>query len=247
MRTFGLIGFPLTHSFSVRYFAEKFAREGITDCVYKNFPIESIEELSTLLKEERLSGLNITIPYKEPVIEYLDEIDPTAEIIGAVNCIRFTDGKLKGYNTDVFGFRESMKNFLGTDRPKALILGSGGSSKAVAYALDELGIPHQFVSRRKKAEWLSYHELSDDIISENKLIINTTPIGMFPLTEADPAIPYDAISQDHYLYDLIYNPEETAFLHHGAMQGAHIKNGLEMLHLQAEKNWEIWNPGHDKS
>jgi shikimate dehydrogenase len=241
MKTYGLIGFPLTHSFSVKYFAEKFKREGITDCVYKNFPIESIEELSTLLKNETLSGLNVTIPYKEAVIEYLDDIDETAQAIGAVNCIKFTDGKLIGYNTDVFGFRESLKPYLNNTQPKALILGTGGSSKAVAFALGQLNIPYTFVSRRKKAEWLTYHELTGEIISEYKLIINTSPIGMYPNTEAGPELPYEYLSPDHYLYDLIYNPEETLFLRQGASHSAHIKNGLEMLYLQAEKNWEIWH------
>lgn len=241
MRTFGLIGFPLTHSFSVRYFAEKFANEGITDCVYNNFPIESIEELSILLKNQQLAGLNVTIPYKESVIEYLDEVDSTAETIGAVNCIKFVNGKLTGYNTDVFGFSESLKKYIGGTQPKALILGTGGSSKAVAFALDQLNIPYKFVSRRKKAEWLTYLDLNADIIAEHKLIINTTPIGMFSLSEAAPEIPYEALSADHYLYDLIYNPEMTAFLQKGAAQGTRTKNGLEMLHIQAEKNWEIWN------
>jgi shikimate dehydrogenase len=241
MRTFGLIGFPLTHSFSVRYFADKFSREGISDCVYENFPIESIEELSTLLKHKELAGLNVTIPYKESVIEYLDELDPAAEAIGAVNCIKFVDGRHIGYNTDVFGFRESLKKFLGGAKVKALILGTGGSSKAVSHALDELAIPYQFVSRRKKAEWLTYHDLTADIILDHQLIINTTPIGMFPLGEAKPELPYDALTASHFLYDLIYNPEETAFLHEGGLRGAHTKNGIEMLYLQAEENWKIWN------
>lgn len=241
MRTFGLIGFPLTHSFSVKYFAEKFSREGITDCVYENFPIESIEELSLLLKQKELAGLNVTIPYKESVIEYLDELDPAADAIGAVNCIKFVNGKHIGYNTDVFGFQESLKKFLGEAKVTALILGTGGSSKAVSHALDDLGIPYHFVSRRKKAEWLTYHDLTADIIHEHQLIINTTPIGMFPLAEAKPELPYEFLTSSHYLYDLIYNPEETAFLHEGALLGSHTKNGLEMLYIQAEKNWEIWN------
>ena len=237
MKTYGLIGFPLTHSFSVKYFTEKFKREGITDCVYKNFAIESIEDLSILLKTEPLSGLNVTIPYKESVIEYLDMVDETAQTIGAVNCVKFINGKLIGYNTDILGFRESLKTYLGGTQPKALILGTGGSSKAVAYALYQLNIPFTFVSRRKKAEWLTYHDLTGDIISEHKLIINTSPIGMYPDTESSPVLPYECLTSDHYLYDLIYNPEETTFLKHGVRHGAHIKNGLEMLYLQAEKNW----------
>ena len=241
MRTFGLIGFPLTHSFSARYFAEKFNREGIEECVYKNFQIESIEEFSTLIKTEKLSGLNITIPYKESVIEYLDEIDATADAIGAVNCIKFSEGKMIGYNTDVFGFSESLKKFIGDAHPEALILGTGGSSKAVSYALDQLNIRYKFVSRRKKAEWFTYHDLTDDIISQYKLIINTTPIGMFPDISSEPALPYGHLSEEHFLFDLIYNPGETRFLQEGALHGAHTQNGLEMLYLQAEKNWAIWN------
>ena len=183
----------------------------------------------------------MTIPYKESVIEYLDEVDSAADAIGAVNCIKFVDGKLIGYNTDVYGFGESLKKYLGGTQPKALILGTGGSSKAVAFALDQLNIPYKFVSRRKKAEWLTYHDLTADIITEHKLIINTTPIGMFPLSEAAPEIPYEALTAEHYLYDLIYNPEMTAFLQKGADHSAHTKNGLEMLFIQAEKNWDIWN------
>ena len=240
MKTYGLIGFPLTHSFSANYFADKFKRESITDCLYKNFPIDSIEELSTLLKSENLSGLNVTIPYKESVIEYLDEIDETAKAIGAVNCIKITDGKLIGYNTDVFGFRESLKTYLGDTEPRALILGTGGSSKAVAFALRQLNIPYIFVSRRKKAEWLTYHDLTADMISEYKLIINTSPVGMYPDTGSSPALPYEYLTTDHYLYDLVYNPEETLFLRQGAGHGTHVKNGMQMLHLQAEKNWGIW-------
>jgi shikimate dehydrogenase len=241
MKTFGLIGYPLIHSFSVKFFTEKFKREGITDCVYENFPIESIEELSILLKQENLYGLNATIPYKESVIEYLDEIDSTADAIGAVNCIKIHEGKLTGYNTDVYGFGESLKKFIGDAKFKALILGTGGSSKAVAFALDRLNIPYTFVSRRKKAEWFTYHELSGDIISEHKLIINTTPLGMFPLSEAKPELPYEYLTTDHYLFDLIYNPEETQFLRQGKLHGSHTKNGLEMLYIQAEKAWEIWS------
>jgi shikimate dehydrogenase len=241
MRTFGLIGYPLSHSFSVRYFAEKFSRENIADAVYENFPLESIEELTILLRNKELSGLNVTIPYKESVIEYLDELDPFAEAIGAVNCIKFTNGKLKGFNTDIFGFGESLKQYLAGQRPDALILGTGGSSKAVSHALDEIGIKYHFVSRRKKAEWFTYHDLTAEVMAAHKLIINTTPIGMFPLSESKPELPYHFLSPEHYLYDLIYNPDETAFMHEGALRGAHTKNGLEMLYIQAEKNWQIWN------
>ena len=241
MRTYGLIGFPLTHSFSASYFADKFAKENIADCVYENFPIENIEELPGLIRDKNFSGFNITIPYKEAVIEYLDDIDPTAEAVDAVNCVKIIDGKLKGHNTDVYGFRESLKSFIGDQKMKALILGTGGSSKAVAYALKELGVPYYFVSRRKKAEWLSYGDVTEEIIQQHHLIINTTPLGMFPDPDRSAAIPYSALTPAHYLYDLIYNPTETQFLAQGRQNGAKTQNGLEMLHLQAEKNWEIWN------
>ena len=240
MRTYGLIGFPLTHSFSASYFADKFAREHITDCVYKNFPIESIEELPALIHDRNLSGFNVTIPYKEAVIEYLDDIDPTAEAIDAVNCVKIIDGKLKGYNTDVYGFRESLKSYIGDQKMKALILGTGGSSKAISYALRELNVPYTFVSRRKKAEWLSYGDITKDVILAHHLIINTTPLGMFPNPDQSASIPYSTLTPDHYLYDLIYNPAETQFLMQGRKSGAKTQNGLNMLHLQAEKNWEIW-------
>jgi shikimate dehydrogenase len=241
MRTFGLIGFPLTHSFSPDYFAKKFSREGITDQIYKSFPLERIEDLPTLLKSEKLSGLNVTIPYKESVIKYLDDIDSTAQSIGAVNCIKITDGKLKGYNTDAVGFTDSLKAFLGNTKPQALILGTGGSSKAVAFSLDSLNIAYQFVSRLSKDNCITYHDLTPDITSTHQLIINTTPIGMYPRINEAPDIPYEYLTAGHYLFDLIYNPEQTLFLRQGVRFGAHVKNGLEMLHLQAEKSWEIWN------
>jgi shikimate dehydrogenase len=241
MRTFGLIGFPLSHSFSVRYFEEKFSKENIRDAQYLNFPIESIEDFPALIKEQNLSGLNVTIPYKQQVIEYLDELDSIAEEIGAVNLIKFENGKRKGYNTDVHGFRESLKNLIGKQKPKALIIGTGGSSKAVSYALKELGIKFNFVSRRKTSEVFTFSDLNQEIISEHLLIINTTPLGMFP-NESDCApIPYPFISPAHFLFDLVYNPAETLFLKNGKAQGASVKNGYEMLVLQAEENWRIWN------
>jgi shikimate dehydrogenase len=241
MRTFGLIGFPLSHSFSVRYFEEKFSKENIRDAQYLNFPIENIEDFPALVKEQNLSGLNVTIPYKQQVIEYLDELDSIAEEIGAVNLIKFENGKRKGYNTDVHGFRESLKNLIGKQKPKALIIGTGGSSKAVSYALKELGVEFNFVSRRKTSEVFTFSDLNQEIISEHLLIINTTPLGMFP-NESDCApIPYPFISPAHFLFDLVYNPAETLFLKNGTAQGASVKNGYEMLVLQAEENWRIWN------
>jgi shikimate dehydrogenase len=241
MRKYGLIGYPLSHSFSAQYFTDMFEKEGIEGCVYKNYPIEIIEELPGLILSEGLSGFNVTIPYKEAVIEYLHEIDETADAIGAVNCVKMSDGKLRGHNTDVYGFTESLKKLIGTQKPEALILGTGGSSKAVAYALSQMGIAFKFVSRRKKAEWYTYTELNETIIGSHHLIINTTPMGMYPNVGEEPHIPYEALTPQHYLFDLLYNPAETEFLKKGGKLGAKTVNGLEMLHFQAEKNWEIWN------
>ena len=241
MKTYGLFGFPLTHSFSVKYFADKFAEEGIVDCVYNNYAIESVEELPDVIRQDHLVGFNVTIPYKEAVIEYLHEIDETADAIGAVNCVKIVDDRLIGYNTDAYGFTESLKRFIGDRKLSALILGSGGSSKAVAYALKVLDIPYRFVSRRKKAEWLTYNELTAEVMDAHKLIINTTPLGMFPNAENAPLLPYPLLTPEHFLFDLIYNPAETEFLHQGKEHGANTINGLEMLHFQAVKNWEIWN------
>lgn len=241
MRTFGLIGFPLTHSFSPDYFAKKFDREGIRDAKYKSFPLDKIADLPALLESEKLSGLNVTIPYKESVIPYLDEIDEIAQVIGAVNCIKITDGKLKGYNTDTWGFTESLKSFLGNIQPKALILGTGGSSKAVAFALDSLNIPYEYVSRQSRNSGITYNDLTAEIINAHHLIINTTPIGMYPGINEAPDIPYEYLTAGHYLFDLIYNPEQTLFLQQGLRYGTRTQNGLKMLHLQAEKSWKIWN------
>ena len=239
-KKFGLIGYPLSHSFSKQYFTEKFQRENIKNAEYINFPIENIEEIVEVY-DENLQGLNVTIPYKELVIEYIDELEDSAAAIGAVNCIKIKDGKKIGYNTDLFGFRESLKKLIG-DRPvKALILGTGGASKAVSFALKQLKIDYTFVSRRKKMEWLTYSELNSTIMNEYQLIINTTPTGMFPNEEECPDIPYDMLTPNHILYDLLYNPAETTFMKKGSEKGATTKNGYEMLVLQAEKNWEIWN------
>lgn len=240
MRKFGLIGYPLSHSFSVKYFTEKFSRENIKDAVYENFPIESIEEIVEVF-DEGLEGLNVTIPYKELVIEYLDELTETAEAVGAVNCIKIKNGKKIGYNTDIFGFTESLRKLLQGRNPKALILGTGGAAKAVAFSLDQMGITYTFVSRRKKMEWLTYSELDEKVMNEYELIINTTPTGMYPDIEECPEIPYQLLTEKHILFDLLYNPAETTFMKKGAAQGAITKNGYEMLVLQAEKNWEIWN------
>lgn len=260
MRTFGLIGFPLTHSFSKKYFSDKFQQEHIADAVYLNFSIEKIEDFRSVFATENLCGLNVTIPYKEAIIPFLDELDSSANGVGAVNTVVFRDGKKIGYNTDVYGFEKSLDGFNPTksqssqsnktlsglsafvgNNPKALILGTGGSSKAVAYVLKKLGIEFQFVSRTQKENTLSYTDLKPQTILEYQLIINTTPVGMFPKTQDVPDIPYSFLTSQHLLFDLIYNPEETEFLKRGKQQGAQVKNGLEMLELQAEMSWEIWN------
>lgn len=245
MKKFGLIGYPLSHSFSKKYFTQKFDKEGITNCQYDLYPLEKIEDLPALLRANpSLVGLNVTIPYKEQVLTYLDEIDEDAAEIGAVNTIQICDGKLKGYNTDVYGFKKSLCTFIGEQREHelgALILGTGGAAKGIAYILGKLKIRYQYVSRRAKEGQLMYEEINSMIMSKNRLIVNTTPLGMSPNTETFPTLPYQYLTNEHFLYDLVYNPELTAFMQQGKWRGSAIKNGLEMLHLQAEKAWEIWN------
>ena len=223
----------------------KFAAQH-TDAVYELFPIKAIREFPELVKNNpELAGLNVTTPYKEAVIRYLDEIDAVAEEIGAVNCIAFRDGITKGYNTDALGFEKSLNSLLKPQHTHALILGTGGSSKAVAYTLTQLGIPYQKVSRDKTEDVLTYDELSGDVISRYKLIINTTPVGMYPNVDETPPIPFENIGEQHLLYDLIYNPEETKFLSLGKARGAVVKNGFEMLQVQAEASWAIWTHGNE--
>jgi len=240
MRRFGLIGFPLSHSFSPGYFAEKFNKEGITDCEYKSYPISKIYELDGLITND-LAGLNVTIPYKEQVIPYMTEVSEAVTAIGAVNTIVNKEGKLYGYNSDVIGFQLSLEKWIGKDSlpKKALILGSGGAAKAVAYVLSLLNIEHQVVSR--KSGYLNYQDITPLILEEYTLIVNTTPLGMSPLIDSCPAISYQYLSKNHYCYDLIYNPEKTLFLQKAESNGAKIKNGYEMLILQAEESWRIWN------
>lgn len=251
-KLYGLIGYPLTHSFSKKYFTEKFAKENISDSEYNLFPIESINQLPQLIKDNpNLCGLNITIPYKESVIPFLDELDETAKKIGAVNCIKIESGiknqvlRLKGYNTDVFGFRQSIKPFLENHHERALILGTGGASKAVHYVLKEIGIDCYFVTRdksnAKNEKVFQYDELNENMMNAFKLIVNTTPVGMFPNEANAPQIPYEFISSSHLLYDLVYNPAETEFLKRGKAKGALTVNGLSMLQQQAEEAWRIWN------
>jgi shikimate dehydrogenase len=243
MRQYGLIGYPLGHSFSKGYFAKKFLAENISDTQYENFPLAQIEAFEALIQQNgNLKGLNVTIPYKEQIIPFLDNLDAKAQAIGAVNTIKFQDGKTIGYNTDVYGFVESLLPLLPANyQISALILGTGGASKAVAFGLQELDIPYLFVSGSRKEHTISYEALKMHHVANHQLIINTTPLGMYPKVHLCPPIAYGAISPEHILYDLVYNPEETLFLKRGKQRGATIKNGLEMLHLQAEKAWEIWN------
>jgi shikimate dehydrogenase len=243
MRRFGLIGFPLEHSFSKNYFTDKFIREGIQDCTYDNFPIESIQGLVEVLKQHPdLMGLNVTIPYKQEIMRRLNSVARMPEGLYACNCIKIVDGKLLGYNTDVIGFEKSLTPLLKSHHTKALVLGNGGAAVAVIYVLKKLGIAFQVVSRTiHHGSTLTYQDLNAAIIQENLFIINTTPLGMFPHVDASPEIPYEFLTPQHLCYDLIYNPETTQFLRKAASMGATIKNGLEMLELQAEESWRIWN------
>lgn len=244
MRKFGLIGYPLTHSFSKKYFTAKFEREGIVGCQYDLYEISDISFLPDILnKNPELEGINVTIPYKEKVIPFLDELDPACAAIGAVNCIHIKNGKLKGFNTDYIGFRESLEDFLAGKRPSALVLGTGGASKAVVQALKDLGINFHMVSRKNADNTFSYQDLKDNpaILSSHKLIINTTPLGTYPKTEEMPDIDPDQVSEGHHVYDLVYNPEKTFLMRSLEARGALVKNGLEMLELQAEAAWKIWN------
>lgn len=237
---FGIIGFPLAHSFSPDYFNKKFKEEK-RPAVYRKFELKRIEEFPQILKgQPDLRGLNVTAPYKKSIIPYLDETEEAAKKINAVNCIRIESGKLYGYNTDISGFEKSLAPLLTPDHKKALILGTGGSAQAVKYVLEKLHIAYLSVSRKPATDTVTYQNLTPEIIQESLLIINTTPLGMHPDVQALPDIPYQALSRRHLLFDLIYNPEETRFLKSGKQQGAIIKNGLEMLYVQAEESWKIW-------
>lgn len=243
MREFGLIGYPLGHSFSKKYFTDKFSREGIIDCSYTLFPLNSLQELDeVLLMHPGLSGLNVTIPFKQTVINRLDDTSNLPEGITACNCIKITGGKLSGFNTDIVGFEKSLLPLLKTFHTHALILGNGGAAEAVKYVLKKININFKTVSRNlhKDADFI-YEDLNEEQISKRLLIINTTPLGTFPEINKCPPIPYHFLSGNHLLYDLVYNPEKTLFLQQGESIGAAIKNGFEMLVLQAEESWRIWN------
>ncbi len=241
---YGLIGYPLSHSFSKGYFAQKFESEGVENVVYDNYPLEEIGLLPDLLRSDpALIGLNVTIPYKQKVMQFVDWLADDAGQIQAVNTLkRSPNGILKGYNTDIFGFRETLKRFIPPSFSSgALILGTGGASKAVKYVCEELGLNVQYVSRRKSEDAITYESLDRARLNDHKLIVNCTPLGMYPKVESYPDLKYKEFGTDFYLLDLVYNPAETEFLRRGRDVGCHFKNGMEMLVLQAERSWAIWN------
>lgn len=239
MRKFGLIGFPLTHSFSRKYFTDLFEKESI-DAEYQNYPLEKIDEILPLLALPSLEGLNVTIPHKEAVLPYLDELSEAVKQIGACNCIHLQNGKTIGYNTDVIGFEKTLERKLKPSHTHALVLGTGGAAKAVCYVLRTRGIAYLHVSRTATEHNITYDDLNPEIMKKHTLIINTTPLGMYPNVMDCPSIPYEHITSDHYLYDLIYNPAKTVFLQKGEEQGAAIENGQDMLIIQANESRKIW-------
>ena len=245
MRRFGLIGRTLGHSFSARYFADKFAREGLAEqCRYDLFELEQVEHVKDLLlRTEGLEGFNVTIPYKQQIIPLLHSLSREAREIGAVNCVKVAaDGTLTGYNTDIDGIRLSLDELLGEEQVEAaLILGTGGASQAVQYVLSERKISYQLVSRDKSKGDLTYDELTPEVMDSHRLIINSSPVGMYPHCDEAPVVPYHLLSSKHYLFDLVYNPERTLFMERGEAQGAHTLSGLAMLYAQAESAWKIWN------
>jgi len=244
MKTYGIIGYPLTHSFSQQYFAEKIAGEGIEDAAFHVFPLTSIEEFPVLLNEHpALKGLAVTIPYKEKVLKYISNLSEEVRQIGAANCIRVRGDELKAFNTDIIGFERSFLKKIQPEHKKALILGTGGASKAVQYVLKKMGIAFLVVSRNAAVDLISYADVTETIISDHNIIINSTPLGMSPAEDTCPDIPYHLLTADHYLYDLVYAPAKTLFLQKGEERGATIENGFEMLLIQAEENWRIWNEG----
>ena len=247
MRNFGLIGYPLGHSASREYFERKFAEEHIVDATYRMYELKDIKEFHGLLsKTPDLLVLNVTLPYKQAVMPFLDALDPVARAIGAVNCIGIDRSgdkiSTKGHNTDVEGFRQSLLPLLKSYHKRALVLGTGGGAMAVGYVLNQLGIDHVFVSRTPEAaNEIAYENVNEELVNNHRLIINATPVGMYPSSDKCPKLPYHALGEQHLLYDLIYNPPESRFLQMGKKAHARIKNGLDMLYLQAESAWEIWN------
>ncbi|MCL6265330.1 shikimate dehydrogenase family protein [Flagellimonas myxillae] len=240
-KRFGLLGRNISYSFSQGYFTQKFQDLGLDDHSYENFDIPDISDFEALVAQNKLRGMNVTIPYKEQVIPFLSDMDEKAATIGAVNTIKFSKEGLKGYNTDFYGFQQSLEPLLKPHHIKALILGTGGASKAIKFVLDELGIAHCYVSRSKKEGQLTYDELDAEVIADHTVIVNCSPLGTYPNITEKPDIPYTHLTEKHLLFDLIYNPPKTAFLAAGEAQGATICNGQKMLEFQAEKAWEIWN------
>jgi shikimate dehydrogenase len=242
MRLFGLIGYPLGHSFSKKYFEEKFVREGITDVAFENFSIPTIDQFPGLWKQyPQLAGVAVTIPYKQQVLTYLDELSPEVTAMQACNCIRLRSGKLIGYNTDIIGFEQSLLPYLKPEHTQALILGSGGAAAGVAFVLSRLGIRYQFVSRNPDVRGLTYASLDAVQMDMHRLIINTTPLGTYPEVDTCAPIPYHYLTDHHHCFDLVYNPAETLFMQKAKAQGASVQNGYQMLTIQAEANWRIWN------
>jgi shikimate dehydrogenase len=245
MRKFGLIGYPLGHSFSKKYFTEKFSKDHIRDCTYENYPLTTIGQLPDLILYENINGLNVTIPYKSAVIRYLDKIDPEADSIGAVNVIkvkRIKDkAELYGFNSDIAGIIDTLTPVISSKTKNAIVLGTGGGSKAVCYVLRKINVHYTLISRENKPGCLTYRDIKSEIIRDTQLIINTTPLGMYPETDGKPDLKYDLLGSKHILFDLVYNPEITSFLKMGEERGCTILSGLKMLHSQAERSWEIWN------
>ncbi len=246
MRKFGLIGFPLGHSFSKEYFTEKFARENITDSCYENYPIGSIGKICRIISDNpELCGLNVTIPYKTAILRYVDQMDQAVTEVGAANVLKIrkinTKIRITAFNSDITGIKDSLSHYVTANTKKALILGTGGSCRAVAYTLRKMGIEIIKVSRSRSSDALSYNEITPGIIRDTDIIINTTPLGMYPDISSSPAINYDLLNEKHILFDLVYNPELTTFLKMGQERGCRIINGLKMLYSQADKSWEIWN------
>ncbi|MDA9622401.1 shikimate dehydrogenase [Flavobacteriaceae bacterium] len=240
-RKYGLIGKNINYSFSKKYFNDKFFKENITNCSYENYDLQSIKDFKNIIKDDAIKGLNVTIPYKEEIIELVNKIDPIAKKIGAINTIKIHDKDIiEGYNTDYIGFVMSLKNII-SNQKKALVLGTGGASKAIIFGLNSIGVKSTIVSRDKREGVISYSELSKKVIEENTIIINCTPLGTFPEVQECPKIPFEFLSSNHICYDLIYNPEKTKFLLESEKMGATIINGKKMLENQANESWKIWN------